>query len=407
MSSENLSSPCTTPKKTTNALGYINEGFEGLENALIQPTNPMASPFVKYVMALISNTEDNQPFILSKGFIYYLTTQNNLRGYVERHRFATSKIFGSFTAISHSIPALYAIKEASDTASLANVTAALDTLLENPTTGANWLPETESDAAWSKENADKIAAYVNNFAIKLRHHITEWGGDLNQMNAGWDVFVKDIYQEMINTFFLALLSEAKLLFNVIESWKKKHPEMNWKALHCAIGFTTDAPLSGKPGSDFSINTSAEYFLMKAFMLQTFEFTADEIETFDERSAVSGTSDTIRKRIFCLPTGVPGMPSGACPSEKVDTSEGDKSPNSILFGSSAVNQFWATYAQRKMANDLFPNSKTYDDVAEAFNDLLRRPEYGLRYTFVKSIAQHFVDNKGSIDNMGCPYAEELW
>jgi hypothetical protein len=413
-----MSEECSVPKGVSTSLQYFNDAFQNLEDAFIKPEGMVyKSPFVRYVTQLASQLPSDgkmTPLVMNKGFNYYLLdlhAQPKTDGtnyYFQRHVFGKTELFGSLTAVSHSVPALFAVKELSNqenaVANLNYIKTALAQLQGNSGSVADW----GKDAAWSHENSAKIKDYIDHTVNTLARYVNDWS-DKGVIADGWDDFLSEIYKPMINTFFMVLLSEAKALFDLMDEWKKDD-RFNWERTICAIGFTTDNPLSGKPTSDLSLATCAEYYLMRAFLIQNFGISDSEITVKDNYAEFAGTSSEIPERIFSFATAVPGYTSFTCPANPVDNTEGDTvAPNSVLLGSSPMSSYWATLAQRKVADGLFPNIENMgesDAGAKGFYDLLRRPQYGLRYTFVKAIAAYYIEN-GTVENMPCPYPEKLW
>ncbi len=437
------------PETVTNELNYINTAYKALEDAFIKPGgSPVSSPFVKYVGQLLAEApEDGKktPVIMSKGFYYYLldlkqgpSPEPNNYYYYKRCIFAQSKIFGSLTAFSHIVPALFAIKEINGTAEdLSYLKDALDGFLDSTTgkynTGSaqDWKHD-----AWGADKGQILSGYMNTHIQNLHDKVQDWVKKDGIDDDSWLTFCRSIYKPMINTFFLALVSEADQLFKQIRSWKEDEElsEFNWCRVKGIIGFSSDNPLAGKPTSDFSENSAAEYLLMRAFMLKIFEVDESEFKYEGPYPNDSKATNFYSNRVYCFPTAIPGWsltPNGeyaARPANPVDQTfydpnkpdnnnilpenPGDtyKAPNSVIMGSPVASLYWSTIAQRNMAAEIFPDieSMTSDDEypARAFYDILCRPQYGLRYRFVKDIADYYVKN-GNLDAIGCPYPDGLW
>jgi hypothetical protein len=150
----------------------------------------------------------------------------------------------------------------------------------------------------------------------------------------WSKFIGEFYPAMINTFFIALLSEANILFNKMVDWASQYEnEYDFQKAVCVVAFSTDNPLGGKPSSDLSLVTSAESRLMNAFLQKVFKVKDEEINVKDEYAEYAGTSENLPERIFAFPTTVPGVPNPMnCPGNPVavDAVNG-VTPNSILLG----------------------------------------------------------------------------
>jgi hypothetical protein len=412
------------PEPVTRDLLYHNTSYAALEQAFIKPDGKSvtSSPFVKYVTQLMSEpTQDGLriPVIMSKGFVYYMLDlkqgpqQVDKFYYSKRAVFAQSTIFGSLTAFSHAIPALFAIKEINGDISF--IKDAIDELAENTGSVEQWTHE-----SWGEEKGQLLADYMKKNVKIIQSYVDTWSANDKIDTVSWNAFCKDIYPAMINTFFLALVSEASALFDTITEWKNDSTlsDFNWSKVLGVVSFSTDNPLAGKPGSDFSLDSAAEYSLMRAFMIKIFGISKNDIDAKDQYAKDSKTSNFYSNKIFCFPTAVPGWPNFQYPANMVDQTDTlpesygatYTSPNSVIMGSAVSSLYWSTLAQRNMADILFPEIDkmvtTEDAPARAFYDLLRRPQYGLRYTFVKEIADHYIDH-GNFNDLGCPYDSELW
>jgi hypothetical protein len=75
----------------------------------------------------------------------------------------------------------------------------------------------------------------------------------------------------------------------------------------------------------------------------------------------------------------------------------------------MSQYWATIAQRHLADGIFPDIQSMDEYSKGFYDLLRRPQYGLRFKLVSNIANQMLEHN-TIQNMSCPFGDDgtgLW